>query len=137
MSRTPYVPPRHAYRSSGRIREAEAPAAQLRREVTERVRLVIGEAQLPLIKVTPRTESSLLASGRIERCRHTLLRNTRAIRCLAFVQHRRIKEARDGRLHHGQLGGAWIIELPEPIRGPIALGYGAHFGLGQFVPEET
>lgn len=27
------------------------------------------------------------------------------------------------------------IEFPRPVRGPIALGYGAHFGLGLFVPE--
>jgi CRISPR-associated endonuclease/helicase Cas3 len=27
------------------------------------------------------------------------------------------------------------IEFPEIVRGPIAIGYGAHFGLGLFVPE--
>jgi CRISPR-associated protein Csb2 len=29
------------------------------------------------------------------------------------------------------------IELERPARGPIAFGYGAHFGLGLFVPEAT
>ena len=27
------------------------------------------------------------------------------------------------------------IEFADPVRGPIALGYGAHFGLGAFYPE--
>jgi CRISPR-associated protein Csb2 len=26
------------------------------------------------------------------------------------------------------------IEFPRPVAGPIAVGYGAHFGLGVFVP---
>lgn len=29
------------------------------------------------------------------------------------------------------------LTFPEPIRGPIALGYGSHFGLGQFVPDNN
>ena len=31
-------------------------------------------------------------------------------------------------------GGAFAITFPEPVTGPLALGYGAHFGLGLFVP---
>ena len=31
-------------------------------------------------------------------------------------------------------GSAFIITFPEPVSGPIALGYGSHFGLGLFVP---
>lgn len=27
-----------------------------------------------------------------------------------------------------------VIEFLEPVSGPIAVGYGAHFGLGLFVP---
>jgi len=30
----------------------------------------------------------------------------------------------------------FLLRFPEPVRGPIALGYGAHFGLGLFVPEQ-
>lgn len=30
------------------------------------------------------------------------------------------------------IGNALTIRFPEPVTGPIALGYGAHFGLGQF-----
>jgi len=28
------------------------------------------------------------------------------------------------------------ITFPEPVMGPLAFGYGAHFGLGQLVPIE-
>jgi len=41
----------------------------------------------------------------------------------------------DGAGRRGQYSGAaFVIEFPEPVRGPIALGYGAHFSLGLFVP---
>lgn len=31
-------------------------------------------------------------------------------------------------------GSAFCITFPEPVSGPLAFGYGAHFGLGLFVP---
>jgi len=31
-------------------------------------------------------------------------------------------------------GFGFEVVFSEPVRGPIALGYGCHFGLGQFVP---
>ena len=34
-------------------------------------------------------------------------------------------------------GAAFIIEFPEPVSGPLALGYGCHFGLGLFVPADS
>jgi CRISPR-associated protein Csb2 len=39
----------------------------------------------------------------------------------------------DGR-RAGNLGYGFRIEFPEPVQGPIAVGYGAHFGLGVFMP---
>ncbi|HEY8428202.1 MAG TPA: type I-U CRISPR-associated protein Csb2 [Sandaracinaceae bacterium] len=36
-----------------------------------------------------------------------------------------------------KLGYGFRIELREPIHGPFAIGYGAHFGLGLFVPDAT
>ena len=33
-------------------------------------------------------------------------------------------------------GGIGVrLTFPEEVRGPLTLGYGSHFGLGQFVPE--
>jgi hypothetical protein len=58
------------------------------------------------------------------------------------------EEARERRLHayrrERRRGGpvpgratslGYRLEFAEPVRGPIALGYGAHFGLGQFIPQ--
>jgi CRISPR-associated protein Csb2 len=33
-------------------------------------------------------------------------------------------------------GYGFRLEFPEPVRGPICLGYGAHYGLGRFEPVE-
>lgn len=35
------------------------------------------------------------------------------------------------------LGCGFRVEFPEDVPGPLALGYGCHFGLGQFVPDEN
>ena len=54
----------------------------------------------------------------------------RNLRSLQFQTNRR-----EGAGKRGQnSGAAFLIEFPEPVHGPIALGYGAHFGLGLFVP---
>ncbi len=31
-------------------------------------------------------------------------------------------------------GNAFIVTFPKPVNGPLALGYGSHFGLGLFLP---
>jgi CRISPR-associated protein Csb2 len=55
---------------------------------------------------------------------------SRRLRSLQFQSVRR-----DGKGSRGHdSGGAFVIEFPEPVSGPIAVGYGAHFGLGLFVP---
>lgn len=54
----------------------------------------------------------------------------KGFRSLQFQTIRRNRSGKRGQ----DGGGAFIIEFPEPVRGPIALGYGAHFGLGLFRP---
>ncbi|MBX7214778.1 MAG: type I-U CRISPR-associated protein Cas5/Cas6 [Thermoflexales bacterium] len=49
-----------------------------------------------------------------------------------FRQERVLGEGRRG----GEFGKGFEIEFAEPICGPLALGYGCHFGLGQFRPFE-
>lgn len=61
---------------------------------------------------------------------HTLLGGRRT-RWSAF-RTRRI----EGDSRRGPAGGyGFRIEFVEPVTGPIALGYGAHFGMGVFVPD--
>lgn len=55
---------------------------------------------------------------------------SRKFRSLQFQSVRR--RGKGSRGHDS--GAAFIIEFPEAVSGPIAIGYGAHFGLGLFVP---
>jgi CRISPR-associated protein Csb2 len=34
----------------------------------------------------------------------------------------------------GESGGGFVITFPEPVQGPLAFGFGCHFGLGLFTP---
>ncbi|MDZ7752455.1 MAG: type I-U CRISPR-associated protein Csb2 [Gammaproteobacteria bacterium] len=43
--------------------------------------------------------------------------------------------ARRGLSQPDRHGSFWQIEFSEPIGGPLALGFGCHFGLGMFVPQ--
>jgi CRISPR-associated protein Csb2 len=53
-------------------------------------------------------------------------------RWLAFQRDR---NHGNGRREASGYGYGFRIKFPEQVQGPIALGYGAHFGLGLFVPE--
>jgi CRISPR-associated protein Csb2 len=55
-----------------------------------------------------------------------LLRNGRNIRWLEFRRNRKGDP--------DMIGYGFEIVFPEPVTGPVALGYGAHLGLGQFIP---
>lgn len=54
----------------------------------------------------------------------------------SWLKFRRERKEGDGR-HAGSLGYGFRLTFDQPVRGPIALGYGCHFGLGQFVPEDA
>lgn len=60
----------------------------------------------------------------------------RAIDPYADVQQLRmrqfIRSRRQGRAAPVDLGFSLSIRFAEPVRGPICLGYGCHFGLGLF-----
>lgn len=44
-------------------------------------------------------------------------------------------ERQDCAMRRGAITGAGFeLRFPEPVAGPIALGFGVHFGLGQFAP---
>jgi len=52
-----------------------------------------------------------------------------------WASFRRSRSSGDGR-RAGSAGYGFRIEFPEPVRGPVALGYGAHFGMGGFEADE-
>lgn len=117
VSRTPFVPTRHPKaRRTGEPKLDEyglqigSPEHDLRRLLRE---LIPGSAE-PM---------------RIEHVAGTYL-GGKAVRWSAFRTQRNEGE---GRRATGS-GYGFRIEFPRPVRGPIVVGYGAHFGLGVFVP---
>mgnify|MGYP003428794747 FL=1 len=52
-----------------------------------------------------------------------------------WLEFRRFRNRGGGQLADSR-GFGFEIVFAEPVRGPIALGYGCHFGLGQFVAVE-
>jgi CRISPR-associated protein Csb2 len=60
------------------------------------------------------------------------VRKDRTLSMLEFQTKRHQGEG----LHGHQPASAFTIEFEEPIRGPLAVGYGSHFGLGLFVPAD-
>lgn len=53
-----------------------------------------------------------------------------------WLKFRRDRNHGNGRREASGYGYGFKLIFSEPVSGPIALGYGAHFGLGLFVPEQ-
>ena len=54
-----------------------------------------------------------------------------SFRPLQFKRFRTRKRDDDG---GRRPSGSFVVEFPEPVRGPLCLGHSAHFGLGLFLP---
>jgi CRISPR-associated protein Csb2 len=116
QSRTPFVPTRHPkHHRDGRPKlDADgwhigSPEHDLRRLILER-----GDLPAPL-KIE--RQRAIEASGHSLRC----------------VQFQRQRKHGDG-LRGEALGCSFRVVFPKPVIGPLAFGYGAHFGLGLLVP---
>lgn len=109
---TPYLHPWFLKKPEMRTREAAAAAivGQLQREWRQR-----GHNLPPIIEIR---ELDFIQYG------------GRSLRALHFHRFRRKK----GLPQPDTLGRLLELRFDQSVRGPIALGYGCHFGLGQFVP---
>lgn len=88
----------------------------------------IGSAAHDLLRflgLDPRTAGAVIRQEKV-----ITLPNQRTLRSLQFQTQRPRGEGSRG---NGN-AGSFVIEFPKPLTGPFALGYGAHFGLGLFVP---
>ena len=56
---------------------------------------------------------------------------SRLLRPIQFKRYR-AKSGDDG---GRRLAGAFRLVFPNPVRGPIILGWSSHFGMGSFVPR--
>jgi len=108
LSTTPFLGPRHAWRSPGRVRRGREVTAQLRHEL-KRLRTASGQS-LPAAEVCP-------------------VRPFGIPRASAFTLGSRFDKAPSHPVR-----GWFAVEFPRPVHGPLALGVGAHFGLGQLRP---
>lgn len=104
-SSTPFVCPRHAKVRGGRL--IDGPEDQVRR--------ALRQAGLPEPQV-------------IERVDHA-----DTIPALPWYRFVRTRRSGGGAIADHR-GYGFRLTFAEPVQGPIAIGYGAHFGLGQFVP---
>jgi CRISPR-associated protein Csb2 len=127
ISRTPFVPPRHL-----KITRAEARVPDRRAEAT--IRELCGLIRLELAR--REQFASLAERVQIE----LLVGHNRAGTHLGGHFTTWLKFRRERLTGGGSKAGSFAfgfrLSFPDCVRGPIALGYGCHFGLGQFVPED-
>lgn len=117
MAATPFVTRLWRRTKTGKVRADFTPAAQVVREIGEiedrhrkrRFPAPAGVAWMPAVQVGP----ALAAPGAFVLETEALRPNADAV--AAFP----------------------VVTFPEPVEGPIALGYGAHFGLGLLVPADA
>ena len=117
VSRTPFVPTRHPKSTRGGRPKVDAEGLQIGSPEHELHRLLE-------LAGFPRPSS-------IEPMQSTNL-GGHETRWLQFVRERRSGGGRRA----GNMGYGFRITFAEPVTGPLALGYGAHFGLGLFVPAD-
>jgi CRISPR-associated protein Csb2 len=107
VSATPYLPPRHRKKGAA---------------VEDQVRLECAWRGLPAPRRTEELPGAATASGLLP--------------ASAFERYRsRLSGGPPPRPPHPQ-GWFFAVEFDRPITGPLALGYGCHFGLGLFRPVD-
>ncbi|MEX1027463.1 MAG: type I-U CRISPR-associated protein Csb2 [Candidatus Paceibacterota bacterium] len=122
-SRTPFVPTDHLRIRNGERHDADRFAQAVERELGRVVRRELSRR--------PWLEQHA-ASVTIERIPHTDLGGTST----SWLKFRRERKHGHGRQSTTQGYGFKLI-FAEAVQGPIALGYGCHFGLGQFVAGDA
>lgn len=105
-SLTPFVPPRHAYKTQGQPKPGEDPETQLK-----------------------------LALERLEYPEPSGLREIE-LHAKHWVKVHAVKRSKDGPSNQSRRGYRFRLTFPKPVSGPIALGHSSHFGLGLFVPVD-
>jgi len=115
LSRTPFVPTRHTKLGGGGEPKRDEHG------------LAIGSPEHDFVRLV--TEQGFPRPVLVERVNETVL-GGKPTRWLAFRTDRKKGGGRRAGVH----GVGFRVVFPHEVRGPIAVGYGAHFGLGHFVP---
>jgi CRISPR-associated protein Csb2 len=122
-SATPFVPTRHAKTfRDGRPKIDATTGWQIGSAAHDLLRIM---ALNPLTAKASIRQDKFIAIGESP--------GARTLRCLQFQTKR---HEGGGSRGHG-LGASFTITFPQKVAGPLAFGYGAHFGLGLFVPADS
>lgn len=81
----------------------------------------------------PRTANKLKPGGLKFEKEGVLVSSGSAKKRLRCLQYQTVRHGGNGQRGNGD-AGSFVIEFTEPVQGPLAFGYGSHFGLGLFVP---
>lgn len=87
---------------------------------------------LNLLTKDPRTAGKLKPNGLRQEKQGIQISAEKRLRCLQFQT---VRYNGNGQRGNGD-AGAFVLDFSEPIQGPLAFGYGSHFGLGLFVPAD-
>ncbi|HPE63830.1 MAG TPA: type I-U CRISPR-associated protein Csb2 [Methanothrix sp.] len=119
VSRTPFIPTRHPKATrAGAPKIDPTSGIQIGSPEHELLRL-LGLAGFPEPVAVERVSFTEIAGERVY-----------------WSSFRRARTCGDGR-RAGSAGYGFRIEFAESVRGPVALGYGAHFGMGGFEAEKN
>jgi CRISPR-associated protein Csb2 len=116
-SLTPFVPTRHPKNHRDGRPKLDAEGWHIGSPEHDLRRLILERGDLP-------------APTKIER-RRAIDFSGHGLRCLQFQRERKHGDG----LRGDGLGYSFRLMFSKPVAGPLAFGYGAHFGLGLFVPE--
>jgi CRISPR-associated protein Csb2 len=114
VSRTPFIPTRHPKVTRAGALKRDASGLQIGSSEHE-LRRLLGLAGFPEPVLVEPVAGTILGE--------------RNIPWHAFLRRR---ETDKGKPVANGAGYGFLIEFPEAVQGPVAVGYGAHFGMGGF-----
>ncbi len=117
VSRTPFVPTRHPKFTRAGVPKRDENGLQRGSPTHDFLRLLRAGAFTKPIEVREQRWTDLAGHKTY------------------WLKFRRERKNGNGR-KSTEMGYGFRLTFAEPVRGPIALGYGAHFGLGLFVPVD-
>ncbi len=116
VSRTPFIPARHLKATRAGAPKLDSTGLQIGSPEHELRRLLRLEGFPEPVAVEPMSFTEL-AGKRV-----------------GWASFNMARSSGEGR-RAGSAGYGFRVEFPEAVRGPVAVGYGAHFGMGGFEPK--
>jgi len=118
VSRTPFIPTRYPKATRAGAPKLDPAGRQIGSPEHE-LRRLLGLAGFPEPAAVEPVSSTEIAGERVE-----------------WASFRRARNSGAGR-RAGSAGYGFRIEFAEAVRGPVVVGYGAHFGMGGFVAGDS